>query len=203
MTLLFSRVLDEHGLQARKFKRVNYPTETLTSGNERQAYSVHQSLYNTQNPAPNNQFKNQIDKSTSISTSSPLFLRLPHPLQGRQITAARSIYSTATGACRRHSLHDRPAASAQSLLSASRNHNIAAAPVRRRDKTVRCTDAAGRAAIVRAGAARRRGKSCDIRHAVRRHASVLPAPAFLLANNSVRRREACRTETPVPAPGVR
>ena len=40
----FSRVLDEHGLQSGKFKRVNYPTETLTSGNERQAYSVHQSL---------------------------------------------------------------------------------------------------------------------------------------------------------------
>jgi len=33
-------VLNKHGLQAGKIKRVNYLIETLTSGNERQAYNA-------------------------------------------------------------------------------------------------------------------------------------------------------------------
>jgi hypothetical protein len=54
---------------------VNYSTGTLTTGNERQVCNFHPSL---DQRAPNNPIKNQKDKKTSsISTSSPLFLRLP------------------------------------------------------------------------------------------------------------------------------
>ncbi|HDX8750931.1 TPA: hypothetical protein RQO70_005264 [Klebsiella michiganensis] len=54
---------------------MNYSTGTLTIGNERQVCNFHPSL---DQRAPNNPIKNQKDKKTSsISTSSPLFLRLP------------------------------------------------------------------------------------------------------------------------------
>ncbi|EOF2705944.1 hypothetical protein ACKVB7_005496 [Klebsiella pneumoniae] len=63
---------------------MNYPTETLTSGNEQQAITSTKASTNTQNPASNNQLENQdITKTPSISTPSPPFLRLPFPAKNQ------------------------------------------------------------------------------------------------------------------------
>lgn len=58
---------------------------------KRQAYIFHQSLYNTQNPAPNNQFKNQIDKKTfHINIIATLFA--PPPPITRTSDYSRSVH---------------------------------------------------------------------------------------------------------------
>jgi hypothetical protein len=85
---------------------VNYPTETLTFGNERQTYNVHQSLNQHAKSRPNNQLKNQSDKKPfHINIIATLFApslpaknqnpnklnHLPHQLQGRQHQNSPSV----------------------------------------------------------------------------------------------------------------
>ncbi|EPY4540986.1 hypothetical protein ACXDKY_005496 [Klebsiella pneumoniae] len=54
---------------------MNYPTETLTSGNEQQAITSTKASTNTQNPASNNQLENQDITKTPfhINTIATLF----------------------------------------------------------------------------------------------------------------------------------